>query len=151
MDALGVRGEMMSEKAIKAATAKATVVKKPKTFWARTRDECIFASVDRRSRNRCCRDIGCGTRLVKLRLSRYVKEPQELQHGMLLLTWILLWKLLLRRRRALVFAGMVIAIRFGQPMPSLGTDLGAVSRSEPWDPRNAGVSFMSLLHVGTDS
>lgn len=31
-----------SEHAIKAATAKQTVVKKPKTFWARTMVECIL-------------------------------------------------------------------------------------------------------------
>lgn len=40
--ALGVRGAMKSEAAIKAATTNATVVKKPKTFCARTRVECIF-------------------------------------------------------------------------------------------------------------
>jgi hypothetical protein len=39
--AFGVRGDMTSVKAIKAATANATVVKKPKTFWARTTVECI--------------------------------------------------------------------------------------------------------------
>jgi hypothetical protein len=36
---LGVRGARRSEAAIKAATTKATVVKKPKVFWSRTRDE----------------------------------------------------------------------------------------------------------------
>lgn len=38
---LGVRGASISENAIRAATAKATVVKKPKTFWARTTVECM--------------------------------------------------------------------------------------------------------------
>lgn len=41
--ALGVRGAIRSEHAIRAATAKATVVKKPKTFCARTMVECIVA------------------------------------------------------------------------------------------------------------
>jgi len=41
--ALGVRGEIRSEAAIKAATANATVVKNPKTFWARTTVECMTA------------------------------------------------------------------------------------------------------------
>ena len=39
--AFGVRGDMISVNAIKAATANATVVKKPKTFCARTTVECI--------------------------------------------------------------------------------------------------------------
>ena len=39
--ALGVRGARISEQAMRAATAKVTVVKKPKTFWARTIVECI--------------------------------------------------------------------------------------------------------------
>jgi hypothetical protein len=43
MLALGVRGAIRSEHAIKAATAKATVVKNPKTFCARTMVECILA------------------------------------------------------------------------------------------------------------
>lgn len=41
--ALGVRGVIRSEAAIKAATTKATVVKNPKTFWKRTMLECIVA------------------------------------------------------------------------------------------------------------
>jgi len=41
--ALGVRGAIRSEAAIKAATTKATVVKNPKTFWKRTMLECIVA------------------------------------------------------------------------------------------------------------
>lgn len=41
--AFGVRGVIISVNAIKAATAKATVVKKPKTFWARTTVECMIA------------------------------------------------------------------------------------------------------------
>ena len=43
MVALGVRVAMRSEHAIRAATTKATVVKKPNTFWARTMVECIVA------------------------------------------------------------------------------------------------------------
>ena len=39
--ALGSRGDVKSEKAIKPATQKATVVKKPKTFCPRTRVECM--------------------------------------------------------------------------------------------------------------
>jgi hypothetical protein len=42
--AAGVRGEMTSENAINAATANATVVKKPKTFWMRTMEVCILAA-----------------------------------------------------------------------------------------------------------
>ena len=41
--ALGVRGKRRSDEAIRAATMNATVVKKPKTFWARTRVECMVA------------------------------------------------------------------------------------------------------------
>ena len=40
--ALGVRGARRSEAAIKAATTKQIVVKKPKTFWARVMVVCIF-------------------------------------------------------------------------------------------------------------
>lgn len=40
--AFGVRGARRSDAAIKAATTKQTVVKKPKTFWARTMEVCIF-------------------------------------------------------------------------------------------------------------
>jgi hypothetical protein len=43
--ALGVRGARRSDTAIKAATTKQTVVKKPKIFWARTMVVCIFAAV----------------------------------------------------------------------------------------------------------
>ena len=43
--ALGVRGARRSDAAIKAAMTKHTVVKKPKTFWARTMVVCIFAAV----------------------------------------------------------------------------------------------------------
>lgn len=39
----GVLGERKSENAIRAATAKATVVKKPKTFCPLTREECMLA------------------------------------------------------------------------------------------------------------
>lgn len=42
--ALGIRGDIRSDAAIRAATAKQTVVKKPKTFWARTMVECIVAA-----------------------------------------------------------------------------------------------------------
>lgn len=42
--ALGALGENRSEAAIRAATTNATVVKKPKTFWARTMVECIAAT-----------------------------------------------------------------------------------------------------------
>lgn len=38
---LGVRGARKSEAAIKLATTKATVVKKPKAFWRRTMEEYI--------------------------------------------------------------------------------------------------------------
>ncbi len=41
--AFGVRGARISENAINAATAKATVVKKPKTFWTRTMAVCMIA------------------------------------------------------------------------------------------------------------
>lgn len=39
---VGVRGASTSENAIRAATTKATVVKKPKTFCARTTVECMI-------------------------------------------------------------------------------------------------------------
>ena len=42
----GVRGAARSEVAIKAATTNATVVKKPKTFWRRTRVECMVAGCE---------------------------------------------------------------------------------------------------------
>jgi hypothetical protein len=38
----GVRGAVKSERATKAATANATVVKKPKTFWMRVRELYIL-------------------------------------------------------------------------------------------------------------
>lgn len=41
--ALGVRGAVKSQTAIRAATANKTVVKKPKTFCERTRVECMVA------------------------------------------------------------------------------------------------------------
>jgi hypothetical protein len=41
--ALGVLAAIRSNAAISAATANATVVKKPKTFWVRTRAECIVS------------------------------------------------------------------------------------------------------------
>lgn len=41
--ALGVLAAIRSEAAISAATAKAMVVKNPKTFWARTSAECIVS------------------------------------------------------------------------------------------------------------
>jgi hypothetical protein len=44
MDALGVRGKRKSVLAIRAATMKQTVVKKPNTFWVRVTVECILAS-----------------------------------------------------------------------------------------------------------
>jgi hypothetical protein len=47
--ALGVRAEKKSVEAMRAATTKQTVVKKPKTFWARVIVECIFAYVARRT------------------------------------------------------------------------------------------------------
>ena len=40
--AFGVRGARRSEHAIRAATTKQTVVKKPKIFWARVMVVCIF-------------------------------------------------------------------------------------------------------------
>jgi hypothetical protein len=40
---LGVWGARRSEKAIRAATTKVTVVKKPKTFCTRAMVECIVA------------------------------------------------------------------------------------------------------------
>ena len=43
--ALGVLGAKRSEHAIRAATTKATVVKKVKTFWARLMVEFIVARV----------------------------------------------------------------------------------------------------------
>ena len=43
MVAFGVLGEMSTDAAIKAPTQKATVVKKPNIFCARTRLECIPA------------------------------------------------------------------------------------------------------------
>ena len=49
--ALGVRGARRSEHAIKAATVKQTVVKKPKIFWARTIVVCIFADPSSLRRN----------------------------------------------------------------------------------------------------
>lgn len=45
MFALGVRGARKSVHAINAPTAKQTEVKKPKTFWARVRVECILRGV----------------------------------------------------------------------------------------------------------
>lgn len=42
MLAVGVCGEMITESAMRVPMQKATVVKKPKTFWARTREECIL-------------------------------------------------------------------------------------------------------------
>lgn len=42
MLAVGVCGEMTTESATRRPMQKATVVKKPKTFWARTRVECIL-------------------------------------------------------------------------------------------------------------
>ncbi len=39
----GVRGARISENAINAAMANATVVKKPKTFWIRTTAVCMIA------------------------------------------------------------------------------------------------------------
>ena len=58
MLAVGDRGEMSTDAAIKAPTQKATVVKKPKTFCARTRLECISANrrwKDYRRPCWCCR------------------------------------------------------------------------------------------------
>lgn len=55
---LGVRGEKRSEAAMKAATTKATVVKKPKVFWMRTMEEYMVGGrlgvlrPPRRRRNR---------------------------------------------------------------------------------------------------
>lgn len=42
--AAGVLGLTTSESAMKAATANATVVKKPKTFWMRVMEVCILFS-----------------------------------------------------------------------------------------------------------
>lgn len=42
--AAGVLGLATSESAMNAATAKATVVKKPKTFWMRVTEVCILLS-----------------------------------------------------------------------------------------------------------
>ena len=58
MLAVGDRGEMSTDAAIKAPTQKATVVKKPKTFCVRTRLECISANrrwKDYRRPCWCCR------------------------------------------------------------------------------------------------
>jgi hypothetical protein len=58
--ALGVRAEKKSVEAMRAATTKQTVVKKPKTFWARVIVEC-------------CEDeaMTCGTaEKKKLRMER---------------------------------------------------------------------------------
>ena len=41
---LGVRGARKSEAAIRAATTKATVVKKPKAFWTRTSEEYMVGN-----------------------------------------------------------------------------------------------------------
>jgi phage gp16-like protein len=41
---LGFRGARKSVAAMRAATTKATVVKKPKVFWMRTREECMVAT-----------------------------------------------------------------------------------------------------------
>lgn len=38
----GEGGKRIEDMATRAATTKATEVKKPKTFWTRTREECIF-------------------------------------------------------------------------------------------------------------
>lgn len=42
MVALGVRGALKSDAAMRAATTKTTVVKKPKTFWTRVRELYIL-------------------------------------------------------------------------------------------------------------
>ena len=46
MLATGACGEMTTESAMTAATAKATLVKNPKTFWALTSVECMLREVD---------------------------------------------------------------------------------------------------------
>lgn len=38
----GEGGKRVEDMATRAATTKATEVKKPKTFWTRTSEECIF-------------------------------------------------------------------------------------------------------------
>lgn len=38
----GEGGKRIEDMATRAATTKATEVKKPKTFWTRTSEECIF-------------------------------------------------------------------------------------------------------------
>ena len=45
MLAEGDCGKNSTDAAIRPATVKATVVKKPKTFWMRTREECILVLV----------------------------------------------------------------------------------------------------------
>lgn len=40
--AVGSAGKKALDSAMRAATKKVTVVKKPKTFWTRTNEECIF-------------------------------------------------------------------------------------------------------------
>jgi hypothetical protein len=51
MLALGLWGDMKLESAITVATVKATVVKKPKTFWRRTSVECIVVWGERNARD----------------------------------------------------------------------------------------------------
>jgi len=48
---MGVRGEIMSVDAIRAATTNMTVVKKPKVFWSLTRVEYMVGGVWRVARS----------------------------------------------------------------------------------------------------
>lgn len=63
---LGLRAARRSVAAMKPASTQATVVKKPKTFWMRVKDECILEEM---GRARCGAagevgglDVGCKLR-----------------------------------------------------------------------------------------
>jgi phage gp16-like protein len=60
---LGVRGEKRSEAAMRAATAKTTVVKKPKAFWRRTTEEYMAGSRPELLRPCSSGESGIGTGL----------------------------------------------------------------------------------------
>lgn len=49
MTPLGVRGVKRSVAAMKAPRTHATVVKKPKTFWRRVKEECMLGGARMRS------------------------------------------------------------------------------------------------------
>jgi hypothetical protein len=60
--AVGACGIMSTEMAMRAATADATVVKYPKTFWPLTRRECIARFIGVGCWNCCSRDLTIQTR-----------------------------------------------------------------------------------------